>query len=51
MDSQHLLAYGTLVAALLAMWLVLKLVKKIFVAILFMIALLGIGLIVYFKYL
>ena len=51
LDSQHLLAYGALVAVLLAMWLVLKLVRKIFVAVLFMIALLGIGLIIYFKYL
>jgi hypothetical protein len=51
LDSNHPLVYGALIAVLLAMWLVLKIVKKIFVAIVFIIVLSGIGLIIYFKYL
>ena len=51
LDSHHPLVYGALIAVLLAMWLVLKIVKKIFVVIVFIIVLSGIGLIIYFKYL
>ncbi|MEK9137915.1 MAG: hypothetical protein AAB393_12390 [Bacteroidota bacterium] len=50
MDSQHLLTYGLIAAALLTLWLLFKVVKKVLLVVLIIVAVVGIVLGLYFKY-
>ncbi len=49
-DSQHLLLYGLIAAGLLLLWLVFRVLKKVILFILIVIAVVGIGLGLYLKF-
>lgn len=50
MDGDQILMYGLIAAALLALWGLFKIVKKVLFVVLIVVAVLGIALGLYFKY-
>jgi hypothetical protein len=50
MDSDQILMYGLIAAGLLALWGLLKIVKKVLLVVLIVVAVVGIALGVYLKY-